>query len=140
MVRDYYVRNLRTAVGASGGPYGYTLTTWTTGAVLVGVRGLPSTFDALAFMAGAVLGFAVVGTAAFGGVAARFEEPPRRSALWGNFHVLSVGLAILAASLVAHQVRGGFAWPATSFFSTVVYLLVLGAELAAADERGPSQE
>lgn len=135
MFRGYYGRNLRTAIGVSGGPYGYTLATWTTGAVLVHKDGLPNTLDALLFMAGAVFAFALVGTIAFGGINARFREEPRQSALWGNFHFLSVGLAICAAALLAHLVRGVFAWPLTSCASTAVYLLVLGAELAMADER-----
>jgi hypothetical protein len=43
-------------------PYGYTLTVWTSGAVLTHARGIPSTADALLFMLGAVLGFALVGS------------------------------------------------------------------------------
>lgn len=91
--------------------------------------------DALLFMAGAVFAFALVGTIAFGGINARFREEPREAALWGNFHFLSVGLAIGAAALLSHYVRGDFAWPLTSFASTLFYLLALAAELALADER-----
>ena len=136
MIRRYYGRNLRTAVGASGAPYGYTLTT---GAVLVHARGLPTTVQALMFMAGAVIGFAVVGTAAFGGYKSRFKEEPRSSALWGNFHILSVGSAIGSASLVAHLVDNVVVWSATAFVATTIYLLVLGAEFAVADERDPEE-
>lgn len=50
---------------------------------------------------------------------------------------MSVGLAIGAAALLAHFVHGRFAWPLASLCSTVVCLLALGAELAAADEREP---
>lgn len=38
----YYRKNLRAVVGTSAAPYGYTLATWTTGAVLIGERGFPS--------------------------------------------------------------------------------------------------
>jgi hypothetical protein len=48
-------------------PYGYTLTVWTSGAVLTHARGIPTTVDALLFMVGAVVGFALVGVASFGG-------------------------------------------------------------------------
>ncbi|MBA3610593.1 MAG: hypothetical protein H0W54_04135 [Rubrobacter sp.] len=139
MFRGYYGRNLRTAIGVSGGPYGYTLATWTTGSVLINYNGIPSTLDALMFMAGAVTAFALVGTIAFGGVSARFKEEPRESALWGNFHFLSVGLSIGAAALLAHYLHGRFAWPLISFVSTIAYLLALGVELTAADERDLNQ-
>lgn len=56
-----YRRNLRAALGASAGPYGYTLTIWTTGAVLIHAFGMPSPLDAFLFMAGAVVAFAFVG-------------------------------------------------------------------------------
>ncbi len=139
MIGDRYGRNLRTAVGASGAPYGYTLMTWTTGALLVHARGLPTTLNALLFMVGAVVAFGFVGSLAFGGVRARFQEQPRRSALWGNFHFFSVGAAIGIAALIARFIDNDMAWPLTPFFGTVVYLLVLGAEFAAADERHPKE-
>jgi hypothetical protein len=139
MLKGRYGRNLRTAIGVSGGPYGYTLSTWTTGSVLINSNGIPSTLDALMFMVGAVVAFALVGTIAFGGISARFREEPRESALWGNFHFLSVGLAIGAAALLAHYLHGRIAWPVASFFSTIAYLVALGVELTAADERDLEQ-
>lgn len=102
-----YREHLRTAVGSSAAPYDYTLATWTTGAVLSHAYGLPTTIDALLFMLGAVLAFASVGAAAFGGVGTRFAHAPREAALWGSFHFLSVGGAIGAAALVAYLVVGG---------------------------------
>jgi hypothetical protein len=47
--------------GRRAAPYGYTLATWTTGAVLTNARGIPGTLAALTFMIGAVLGFALSG-------------------------------------------------------------------------------
>ena len=49
---NHYRKNMRAAVGSSAGPYGYTLATWTTGAVLTNTRGIPDTLAALAFMVG----------------------------------------------------------------------------------------
>jgi hypothetical protein len=65
-------------------PYGYTLTVWTSGAVLTHARGIPTTVDALLFMLGAVFGFALVGGAAFGRLSARAVEAPQ-PALWAGF-------------------------------------------------------
>ena len=125
----FYRRNLRAVVGTSAAPYGYTLATWTSGAMLIGARGLPSTVAALAFMFGAVLGFAAVGAAAFGGIRRHFDAGPGEARLiWGSFHFFSVGAAVVAAALVAHHVVSSAAWPLGGFLSTVSYLLVLGAE------------
>jgi hypothetical protein len=139
MILNHYRKNLRTAVGSSAGPYGYTLATWTTGAVLTNARGIPDALAALTFMGGAVLGFAVVGALAFGGVTKHFDREQSQALLWGSFHFFSVGFAIGVAALVAHYVQSSVAWPLAAFLSTIVYLLVLGAESTAAymwDHRG----
>ena len=132
MILDHYRKNLRTAVGSSAAPYGYTLATWTTGAVLTHARGIPDSLAALTFMAGAVLGFAFVGVLAFGGVTTRYDQERGQALLWGSFHFLSVGLSIGAAALVAYYVENSIAWPLAAFLSTFIYLLVLGAESTAA--------
>lgn len=134
MILDHYRKNLRTTVGSSAAPYGYTLATWTTGAVLTNARGVPDTLSALAFMVGAVLGFAFVGALAFGSVTKHLDQEQGQPLLWGSFHFLSVGLAIAAAALVAHLIDSFAVWPLASFLSTSTYLLVVGAESTAAYE------
>ena len=129
---NHYRKNLRAAVGSSAGPYGYTLATWTTGAVLINARGIPDLLAVLMFMAGAAAGFAFVGTLAFGGVTKHFDRERGQALPWGSFHFFSVGLAILAAALVAHYVQSFMAWPMAAFLSTAIYLLVLGTESTAA--------
>ena len=91
MLIDHYRKNLRAAVGASAGPYGYTLATWTTGAVVTNTRGLPDSLAALAFMAGAVLGFAFVGMLAFGGVTRRFDQEGGSGPAMGELPLLLRG-------------------------------------------------
>ncbi len=122
-------------MGASAAPYGFTLSTWTTGAVLTHAQGIPDALDALLFLVGAVLGFAVVGAIAFGGVTRNLDreaEEPRP--LWTSLHFPSVALAIGAASLVAWALRGELAWIVGPFCATVAYLLALAAEGIAAGE------
>ena len=140
MIGEHYRDRLRTTIGSSAAPYGYTLATWTTGAVLTNAHGIPGTLAALTFMVGAVLGFAFAGTLAFGGVTKHFDraqdEPPL---IWGSFHFFSVGLAIGVAVLVTRYVESFIAWPLASFLATTTYLLVAGAESAIAyawDHRG----
>ena len=140
-LRGYYRRNLRVVVGTSAAPYGYTLATWTTGAVLVGARGIPSALAALTFMFGAVLGFAVVGAVAFGGVGKHSDRESGEARLVrGSFHFFSVGCAIGVSALVARYLDGLAACPLAGFLFTSAYLLVLGTESAAAyaswDQRG----
>jgi hypothetical protein len=96
---------------------------------------------ALAFTAGAVLGFAFVGALAFGGgVAKHFDQDHGEASLmWGSFHFFSVGLAIGAAALVTHYVDNFIAWPLGGLLFTVIYLLGAGGEPAMAygwDHRG----
>jgi MFS family permease len=108
---NHYRKNLRAAVGSSPGPYGYALATWSTGAVITNARGIPDTLAALAFMAGAVLGFAFVGVLAFGGLTKHFDRERGQALLWGSFHFFSVGLAIGTAALVAYYVQSFIACP-----------------------------
>lgn len=120
----------RQAVGLSVAPYGYTLTIWTSGAVLTHARGIPSTLDALLFMLGAVAGFGVVGLVAFGDLGARLRVEPRQPALWAGLHFGSIGAAIGIATLIAHLVEHRGAWPLGGFAATTTYLLLLAAQLA----------
>lgn len=136
MFRSRYGRNLRSAVGSSAAPYGFTLAVWTTGAVIIHSQGLPNAFEALGFAAGAVLAFACVGFMAFGDLTGSSGEGQPKTALWGNFHFLSVGLAIGAAVLVTTLLGNQFVWFLASFCSTACYLLALGAEFTVADGEG----
>lgn len=133
--RRRYGKSLRSAVGSSAAPYGFTLSVWTTGAVIIDAQGLPSAMNALEFAAGAVLAFAFVGFLAFGDLTGDNAEKRPRAALWGNFHfLLSVGLAIGAAVLTTTLVDSGLVWILASFVSTACYLRALGAEFTVAYE------
>ncbi len=110
-LRDRYHYGLRKAVGTSAGPYGYTLTIWTTGAVLIHARGVPTTFEALSFMLGAVIGFAVVGDLAFRSNPSVHGRATSHPVLWGSFHFVPVAASVGAPPLVAHLVAGVAAWP-----------------------------
>ncbi len=87
-----YRTDLRGVVGSSASAYGYTLTIWSTGAMLSYFYGSPSPPKIFFFIGGAVLAFALVGALAFGGVTKRFESGSDRGKLWGSFHLFSGGL------------------------------------------------
>lgn len=133
MIRGRYGRNLRSAVGSSAAPYGFTLSVWTSGAIISHARGIPDALHALLFMVGAVLAFALVGALAYGDLTGYTGERQPGSSLWGNFHFLSVGLSIGAAALVTGLVDNGFVWILASFSSTTCYLIGLGFEFTVSE-------
>ena len=81
-IHDYRNR-LRTTVGASAAPYGYTLATWTTGAALVRAHEMPNSVEILGFVVGAVLAFALVVLVAFGGLTRHFDQATTTPPLYG---------------------------------------------------------
>jgi hypothetical protein len=129
-LRAAYRPALRAAVAASAAPYGYTLTIWTSGAVLSHARGIPSAADALLFLVGAVVAYALVGGLALGGIPERLAPEPGRAVIWGGLHLFSVGLAIGAATLVAHLVTNPAAWPLGGFLAAALYLIASAGQLA----------
>ena len=134
-----YRSDLRGVVGSSATAYGYTLTVWSTGAVLSHTYGPPSPPLVFSFFGGAVLAFALVGALAFGGLTSEFGGGSNRVELWGGFHFLSVGLAVGAAWLVSTAAPNFPGWPLGAFVATAIYLAVVGAEDAAADRRRDGQ-
>jgi hypothetical protein len=134
-LRHRYLHGLRKAVGSSAGPYGYTLTVWTTGAVLIHARGIPTTIEALLFMAGAVAGFAFVGAFAFKTHLAVRAKTVSHPVLWGSFHFIPVGASIGAAVVVAHFVHGTKAWPLAGFTATAIYLTFVAAQITFFEEQ-----
>lgn len=127
-----YSGSLRSAVAACGAPYGYTLSIWTSGSLLIAAHGLPNLVQALSFMLGSVTGYGLVGRLAFGNLGEPEGEMGRAPALWGNVHILSIGGTILASYPASHLLDGYLAWFATGFVATAAYLLLLAVEFALA--------
>jgi hypothetical protein len=128
--RHRYRHAVRQAASMSVAPYGYTLTVWTSGAVLTHAHGVPSTADALLFMVGGVVAFGLVGVAGFGHIRARMTVDPKPPAVWGGLHLISVAASILAVTAVAHGIAGAESWPLGGFAATLIYLVLLAAQLA----------
>jgi hypothetical protein len=131
-MRVRYRSALRATVAASAAPYGYTLTIWTTGAILSHARGIPDTGEALLLLVGAVVAYALVGGLAFGVLSEHLVPEPARAVVSGGLQFISVGLAIAAATLVAHGVDGVAAWPLDGFLVTAIYLLASAFQLTLA--------
>jgi hypothetical protein len=136
-----YSSGLATVLHGSALPYGYTVTVWTSGIMLVRHHGLPTTGEVFLFMAGAIAAFGVLG-----GVVSLIGADPRQVAdvkfrQAGTAHFLAVGGALGAATLIAlwHSV---LAWPLGAFAATATYmalaavqLVVVGRRASGADRR-----
>ncbi len=135
--RRSYRTHLKTAVATSAAPYGYTLTVWTSGAVTTHALGIPTAWEALLFLAGAVTGFGATAALAYGRPTEIFASREHGSVrLWGGFHLVSVGLAIGVAALVTALIKDPVSWMIVGFVATFVYLVVIAAQFTLADAHG----
>jgi hypothetical protein len=125
-----------TMLEASAAPYGYTITIWSSGAVLMHFRGMPAVVDVFAFLAGAVAGFTLLGALGRPFIKRAKPLPPGPPSVWaGAMDWLAVGLAVGAAALIA-KIPSWVAWPAASLTATVVYLGAATLQLALATRVG----
>jgi hypothetical protein len=117
-------------VAASAAPYGYTISIWSSGAVLFNAHGTPRVPEVFAFLAGALLGFGLLALAAQGALARMetLDHVPDR-VLAGALHWLAAGAAVGAAALLA-EIHGWEAWLLGSFAATLIYLLGASAQLS----------
>jgi hypothetical protein len=123
-VRSSYLGGLHTVLDRAGIPYGYTVTLWTSGQVLIGLRGTPRGTFLPAFAGGAALGYVALALM-FG---ARQETATNIESL-GTGRRLAILLAqvgAIAAAVGAVALVGeapaAIAWPAGGFVATTLYL------------------
>ena len=121
---------LGTIVTASAAPYGYTISIWSSGAVLMSSHGTPSVGEVFAFLAGALIAFGLMALLAQGALARMesLDHAPDR-VLAGAMHWLAAGAAVGAVALLA-EIDGWPAWPLGSFAATTIYLLGASLQLA----------
>ncbi|MGA9371305.1 MAG: hypothetical protein WBV53_05610 [Solirubrobacterales bacterium] len=114
--------------------YGYSVAVTLSLAVLSATHGGPTVGQVFLFGAGAVAGVVVVEGAASGLFQRRLRGEPAQVVVIGSaLSLASVGLSIGAAALIGETLDGGVAWPIGAFGATVVYLLVVGVEMALAE-------
>jgi hypothetical protein len=131
-----YRAHLQSAVAASAAPYGYTLTIWTSGAVTTHERGIPTAWQAILFLLGAVLGFGIAAAVAYGRPTEVFASRQHGFVrLWGGFHLLSVGLAIAVVAAVVAIVDSPIVWLLVGLIATTTYLLTIAAQFTLADTK-----
>lgn len=116
--------------------YGYTLTIWGTGALLIGELGLPTTVEVFTFAAGAVAGFAALSLVAFGGPFDRTDADRPSTVVVSMIHIVATLGALGCGELL---LRVGRSFPdavvalVVAAAVTVAYNLLLLVEQGAAE-------
>jgi hypothetical protein len=127
-----YRAGLRSAVQAAGLPYGYTVTMWSSGQVLIHFHGMPTLPMIAVFAAGALGGYAVLQAVALG------DDPPDEVALgssggWvrgGALQFAAVAVTLLAVAAAGALLPAAVAWALGGMATVLGYLGVVGLELA----------
>lgn len=127
-----YRAGLRSAVQAAGLPYGYTVTMWSSGQVLIHFHGTPSLALVAVFAGGALAAYAVMQAAA------RAGDPPDDVALgssggWvrgGAIQAAAVAVTLIAVAAAGALLPAAVAWAFGGMATVLGYLGVVGLELA----------
>ena len=132
----FYLPALAAVLRGSAVPYGYTVTIWSSGAVLTRHHGIPSIGEVFLFMVGALAAFALLGCIVRIG-RGTCPDPPRGALRrTGMIHLIAAGAAVGAAALVA-LIESGVTWPLGAFVATATYLALATVELAIVESRSP---
>jgi hypothetical protein len=129
---------LRIELAALGPAYGFTLTIWTTGAMLMHYHGTPLPWEVVVFGASVLAAMSCVALLAFGAPVRRWSRAePKRYAL-GVVHVGSVLLGLGASWGLAALIDGAAAWAVAPFAATAAFEVVVAVEiLVSTAERHP---
>jgi hypothetical protein len=127
-----YRVSLATILHSSAVPYGVTLTVWGSGAALIHFRGNPAIYEIFLFVFGGMAAYSVLALASARvlrhGAAG---SPGPQMALTGILHLLSIGAAIGAVTLLA-KLSSWIAWPLGGFAGIGLYLGLASVEYALA--------
>jgi len=128
------IRGMRTSVRNNSAAYGYSVTITATFGVLSSLDAAPDVPDVFLFLGGAAGAFTIVELIASKGFEITDQSEPEEVVLIAaSFDVFSISAAVAAASLVGWLVDGWPAWLVGAFAATIVYLFVLGLEMAVAE-------
>ncbi len=128
-------RSLAAVASGSAVPYGYTVTLWSSGAVLAHAHGPPDLPRIALFIASAIVGYNV-----FGGMTHRLGADVddglagRVKVVAGMLNWLAVACAV-AAAWVCSQLPWVAAWALGPGVATLVYLTAAAVQLALSESR-----
>lgn len=128
-------RTLRAALSSivvsSAAPYGYTLAIWSSGALILRARGLPTVAEILLFVAGAIVGFNVLGLIVEETLGQTMSIENRRDRLLaGGLDWLALGVVVGAVSLLS-EIPSWVPWLVGPLAATLLYLLIASLQLTA---------
>jgi hypothetical protein len=130
--RQAYRAGLRSAVDTAALPYGYTVSMWSSGQVLIHFHGTPSLGLVALFAGGALVGFAFLRTA----IAGRDAQPARqltggpRWARGGGIQALAVAVTLATVAVAGSLLTPALSWAAGGLATVVCYLGVTSLEYA----------
>ncbi len=123
-----YEESLATILQAAAVPYGVTLTIWASGAALIHFRGNPAIFEIFLFVIGGMAGYSIGALTVFRALERMSSASPGpQMALTGVLHLISIGTALGAVTLVA-KISSWLAWPLGGFAGIGLYLALVGVE------------
>jgi hypothetical protein len=126
---------LESVAAASAAPYGYTISIWSTGALLMHAHGMPDVLDVLLFVLGAISGFVVVGlTASALPAADTLLGQGSERVVAGMLNWLGVGAAVGSVALLA-ELHSRLGWALGSLAATTLYLVGASIQLALVERR-----
>ena len=131
---ETWSRSLAAVATGSAVPYGYTVTLWSSGAVLSHAHGAPDILRIALFMVGALAGFT-----AFGGVARVLGDSDEEidgdhKVVAGMSNWIAVACAVGMAWVCSH-LPSAPSWGLGSAVAPMVYLTLVVVEIAAAKSR-----
>jgi len=127
-----YRAGVRSAVRGAGLPYGYTVTMWCSGQVLIHFEGTPGLALVGLFAAGALAGYALLQLTLAPGAEADGQDLGA-SANWargGCIQVAAVPGTVAAVAAAGALLRPGGSWPFGGAATVLGYLGITGIELA----------
>lgn len=101
-------KRLAERIAAEAEAYGFSLTTWGVGALLVHQFGIPSIIGVMAYAIGAVLGYATLALVAFGGLFGRTEATDRPLVIASAIHIIATIGTLVFADVVIKVSTGLF--------------------------------
>ena len=129
------LRAVETSVHGAGLPYGYAVTVWSTGAMLIGEHGKASPGHVFLFAGGAAAAYGTLKVLTWN-TQKEADKPLTKSprpVRAGLTHVCAIALAIAGALAVA-QISGHPPWFLAPFASTLIYLSGSSVEVALVED------
>jgi hypothetical protein len=128
-----YSSSLRATLRATAAAYGYTLTIATTAATLISTKGPPRTGEVYLFVAGGLVGFALL-EALLHVLPSRGDERPQQAFPFaGALNLLSVSVALGGGDIITHIFPSATAWFVASMVATMLYMLLVAVQVALVD-------